>query len=98
MSEKPFSVTQYVSSKPIEIIESAFAFIYRNVDLTRFKITVTEMGRDARARVYFEIWSKEEYERLVYHTVLPKFPTEGESTRIVIPVDFCVVKNNDTQI
>ena len=98
MSEKPFSVAQYVSSKPIEVIESAFAFIYRNVDLTKFKIAVTERGKDVRTRVCFEVWSKENYEKLVYHVVLPKFPVPGETTRILIPTNICVVKNNTAQV
>jgi len=65
-----------------------FDFIYRHVDLGRFKLQITETNGANQPCIHFEVWSKGEEERLVFHKMLRKNHSD-EDEIIVIPTHIC---------
>ena len=84
---------EYIRSKPIKYFDSIAEFLFKHVDLSRYKIQITETGGRKFPKMCFEVWTKEidEPEELVYHLMVPKEENRDMVT-IVLPVK--VIKIN----
>lgn len=65
---------EYIRSKPIKHFDSIAEFLFKYVDLSQYKIQITESGGRKFPKMCFEIWTKEidKPEELVFHLMVPK--------------------------
>ena len=76
---------EHIRSKPIKHFESIAEFLFKYIDLARYKIQITETGGRKFPKMCFEVWT------LVYHLMVPKEENRDMVT-IVLPVK--VIKIN----
>lgn len=81
---------EYILSKPIKYFDSIAEFLFKHVDLSRYKIQITESGGRKFPKMCFEIWTKEidKPEELVFHLMVPK-EEDRDLVIVVLPTKVC---------
>ena len=81
---------EYIRSKPIKHFESIAEFLFKYVDLSQYKIQITESGGRKFPKMCFEIWTKEidKPEELVFHLMVPKEEVR-DLVIVVLPTRVC---------
>ena len=81
---------EYIRSKPIKRFDSIAEFLFKYVDLSQYKIQITESGGRKFPKMCFEIWTKEidKPEELVFHLMVPK-EEDRDLVIVVLPTKVC---------
>ena len=84
---------EYIRSKSIKHFDSIAEFLFEYVDLSQYKIQITESGGRKFPKMCFEIWTKEidKPEELVFHLMVPK---EEDRDLVIVVLPIRLIKIN----